>query len=200
MKNVFLALVWMISIRLCAQTNQSSMENEMINNVLISQYKAAFNMLRQVVGKTPDDQWNSDEYQNPNWQIAYHAIWSAKLYLGANMESFIPWDGAVKGGESLGGANDWENPDDGITLTGHHTRSEVLSFIAILEKELSVTVSSLPLSEDSGFEWYPYSRLELHINNIRHLQHHTAQLIERMKAKGISGFPWAIDGNPEGEW
>lgn len=59
---------------------------------------------------------------------------------------------------------------------------------------------ALPFNNNSGFDWYPFSRIELHINNIRHIQHHTAQLIERLKVKGITGFPWAINGDPPSQW
>ncbi len=190
----------MTNYKVYAQANETVMDNNMINKVLESQYKAAFQMLRQTIEKIPDSQWNTDEYPNPNWQIAYHALWSAKLYLGANLESYVPWADAIEGAESLGGTKDWENPEEGIIVEGHNAKEVVLSFITVLESDLETSISSLPLSEDSGFEWYPYSRLELHVNNIRHLQHHTAQLIERMKAKGITGFPWAIDGNPVQQW
>jgi len=75
-----------------------------------------------------------------------------------------------------------------------------LSFIGILESGLMENLQSLSLNEQSGFEWYAFSRLELHLMNIRHIQHHTAELIERLKIKGITGFTWAIDGNPPQEW
>ena len=171
-----------------------------IAEILGSQYKAALQMLRQTIGKIPSDQWNNDEYNNPNWQIAYHAIWATRFYLSANSESFVPWEKAIEGAESLGGMQDWENPEEGVIIEGYHSKEELLSFIDSIEEGLQQAISTLPLTGNSGFEWYPYSRLELHINNIRHLQHHAAQLIERMKAKGITGFPWAIDGNPPQKW
>ena len=176
------------------------MNNETITMALISQYKAGLHMLRQAIEKVPADQWNSKEYNNPNWQLAYHVLWGVKFYLGTDPESYVPWERAIEGAESLGGDQDWENPEAGTTVEGNHTQEELLLFIDNLEEMLQLAVESLPLHEESGFEWYPYSRLELHINNIRHLQHHTAQIIERLKARGIKGFPWAIDGNPPQAW
>jgi hypothetical protein len=32
------------------------------------------------------------------------------------------------------------------------------------------------LERESGFRWLPFSRSELHVYNIRHVQHHTGQL------------------------
>jgi hypothetical protein len=157
-------------------------------------------MLRQTLEKVPDEQWNTDEYNNPNWQIAYHAIWAVKFYLGADPESYVPFDGAIEGAESLGGSRDWENPGEGVKVEGVHTKKELMTFIDQVENNLLASVEALPLSGPSGFPWYPYSRLELHINNIRHVQHHTAQIIERLKAKGLTGFHWWSDQNEPLEW
>ncbi|SFC26670.1 DinB superfamily protein [Parapedobacter composti] len=157
-------------------------------------------MLRQVLEKMPEEQWNTDEYNNPNWQIAYHILWGVKFYLAAGPEHYVLWENAIEGAESLGGSQDWENPDEGVVVAGHHTKEELLGFIDELENHLPQAVEALPFDRSSGFEWYPYSRLELHINNIRHIQHHTAQLIERLKAKGLSGFNWWADQNQPQEW
>lgn len=176
------------------------MENKLITDILASQYKASLGMLRQTLEKVPEEQWNTEEYSNPNWQILYHILWATKYYLGANSETYIPFDNAIVGAESLGGNQDWENPDVNVKVEGYHSRKELLSFIDDIEGSLNQNIEALSLDGDSGFEWYPYSRLELHINNIRHIQHHTAQIIERLKAKGITGFPWWADQNPPQEW
>lgn len=176
------------------------MENTKITDILASQYKASLGMLRSAIEKVPEEQWNNEAYNNPNWQIIYHILWATKTYLAANIESVVPFKNAIAGAESLGGAQDWENPDEGVTVEGFHTKSELISFIDEVENNLQKNIDALALEESSGFEWYPYSRLELHINNIRHIQHHTAQIIERLKAKGITGFSWWIDQNPPQEW
>ena len=176
------------------------MDTKTITTILVSQYRAGLGMLRQVIEKAPEGEWNTDTYQNPTWQIAYHILWGVKFYLGPNPESYVPWENAIAGAESLGGSQDWENPEQGVVIEGYHTPEELLSFIDDLESTLPQAIEALPLGEDSGFEWYPYSRLELHINNIRHIQHHTAQLIERLKTRGLSGFNWWADKNRPQEW
>ncbi|MBX2923808.1 MAG: DinB family protein [Chitinophagaceae bacterium] len=176
------------------------MDNKTITDILASQYKASLGMFRNVIERTPQEQWNTEDYNNPNWQIAYHTIWSTKYYLGANAESYIPFENAITGAESLGGAQEWENTDAGVVVEGFHTKDELLAFINEVENNLQQRIEALPLGENSGYEWYPYSRLELHLNNIRHIQHHTAQIIERLKAKEITGFSWWIDQNPPQVW
>ena len=178
----------------------TKMDNNTLSNILASQYKASLGMLRQTLEKIPEEQWNTGEYNNPNWQLAYHILWGTKLYLGANSESYIPFVNAIEGAESLGGAQDWENPNNNVEVEGHHTKNDLLSYIDVIEDTLIQNIESLSIDQDSGFEWYPYSRMELHINNIRHIQHHTAQIVERLKAKGITGFPWWIDQNKPQDW
>jgi hypothetical protein len=39
----------------------------------------------------------------------------------------------------------------------------------------------LNLEAESGFSWIPMNKMELQIYNIRHIQHHAAQLIERLR-------------------
>lgn len=174
------------------------MENSSIIKILLSQYRAALGMLRDVTEKVPDSEWDSKEYNNPNWQLIYHTIWSAKLYISASYETFEPFEGAIEGAESLGGDKDWENSE--VEVIGLNSKQELLEFIQEVEQNLESSLKQLPLEADSGFEWYPYSRLELHLNTIRHIQHHTAQVIEQLKSKGIKGFPWWIDQNKPGEW
>lgn len=176
------------------------MNNQSIVAILASQYKASLGMLRQAVERVPEELWNSEDYSNPNWQIAYHAVWGVKFYLGATADSYVAFENAIEGAESLGGSQEWENPDAGVNVEGFHTKGELINFISSLETELLSAIEALPLGAPSGFEWYPYSRLELHINSIRHIQHHTAQIVERLKAKGLSGFTWWMDENPPQLW
>lgn len=176
------------------------MDTKTITSILTSQYSASLGMLRDALEKVPETQWNSAAYDNPNWQIAYHALWATHLYLGAGIESYTPFEQAIEGAESLGGKSDWENPLGGVQVEGFHTKAELLSFLDTIENNLQHAVEALPLTDASGFEWYPYTRLELHLNTIRHLQHHTAQIIERLKAHGITGFPWWTDQHRPQAW
>lgn len=176
------------------------MENKTITEILTSQYRASLGMLRNALGRVPEKQWNNDAQNNPIWQIAYHVVWATKFYLGSNPESYAPFENAIEGAESLGGSQDWENPDNGVTVEGFHTKKELISFIDEIENNLQQSIEAWPLEDSSGFEWYIYSRLELHINSIRHIQHHTAQIIERLKTVGTTGFPWRADQNPPQEW
>ncbi len=176
------------------------MNTALFTGAIISQYRAALRMLRDVISRVPDEMWDSREHPDTHksWRLLYHTIWSTQYYLHDNAIDGLFWDKAIPGAESLGGA--WEDPETMVPVNGTNSPDELLSFLDNIEVNLQKNVEALPLDGPSGFEWYPYSRFELHLNNIRHIQHHTGQIIERLKNRGYSGFAWAIDGNPPAGW
>jgi hypothetical protein len=97
----------------------------------------------------------------------------------------------------LGGS--WEDPGAAVVVEGVHSSDELLAFLDLLLAGLPEAVATLPLEDGSEFEWYPFSQLELHLNNIRHVQHHTGQLIERLRSRGVAGIKWA-SGADAVEW
>ncbi len=154
---------------------------------IVSQYTGALEMLRAAILRTPSELWDDPRHENRTWRLAYHALWAVRFYLGASPEAYTPWPGAIEGAESLGGS--WET-DGAAEVAGCHTHEELVGFLDQLLQEIPYAVASLPLEDACGFEWYPFRRFELHVHSIRHTQHHTAQLIERLHAHGIRGIDW----------
>ncbi|MBX2819285.1 MAG: DinB family protein [Rhodothermaceae bacterium] len=164
---------------------------------LTSQYEAALEMLRAAIQASPGEVWDSADYENRTWRIAYHTLHCTKMYLASSLETFSIWDGVIEGAESLGGS--WEDPSKTIVVEGVHSTDELLAFLESLLTELPKAIAAVPLEAESGFDWYPFSRLELHLNNIRHIQHHTGQIIERLRSQGVTGIEW-LSGAGTVEW
>ena len=72
------------------------MDNKTIAAILASQYKASLGMLRQAVERVPEKLWYNKDYNNPNWQLAYHVIWGVRFYLGATPESYVPFENSIE--------------------------------------------------------------------------------------------------------
>ena len=53
-----------------------------------------------------------------------------------------------------------------------------------------VTTHPVRLDAPSGFEWLPFNKPELQFYNIRHIQHHTGELCERLGVMGEIEVPW----------
>jgi hypothetical protein len=51
-------------------------------------------------------------------------------------------------------------------------------------------VPPLDFNAPSGFGWIPLNKLELQLYNIRHIQHHTGELYERLGARARAELPW----------
>jgi len=67
----------------------------------------------------------------------------------------------------------------------------VLSFLDFCIQAVRDKVAILNLEADtSGFSWLPFGKLELQIYNIRHLQHHAAELMERLGEREKIDIDW----------
>ena len=58
--------------------------------ILISQYLASLEMLKQSITLCPDALWDAAGDKNKSWQTAYHALFFTHLYLGESEEELRP--------------------------------------------------------------------------------------------------------------
>jgi len=59
---------------------------------------------------------------------------------------------------------------------------------------VSELVHSTPFHAESGFHWLKLSKGEAPLYNLRHIQHHAGQLIERLRQEAGLGSKWVFDG------
>jgi hypothetical protein len=152
--------------------------------ILESQYRAALEMLRGAIDGFPGELWNATDHGNRTWRIAYHALFYADLYLSPSEEEFAGWEHAIPHANFM----------DAPIGERHNTGEELLDYADTIATRLGQAIAALPMERASGFEWLPFSRLELHIYNIRHIKHHAGQLIERLRASGEQGVEWVGRG------
>jgi hypothetical protein len=163
--------------------------------ILVSQYRAALGMLRSAIEACPEALWTDPACANRCWHVAYHAVFYAHLYLTRSEESFQPWEKSIREYNFLGRLP-WP-PHDPPKIGQAYTRPEVLEYCDLVMARSPELVRGAPLGGASGFPWLPMSRRELHLYNLRHIQHHAGQLIERLARHGIEGQNW-IAMRPEG--
>ena len=75
-----------------------------------------------------------------------------------------------------------------------YTRAEVLEYLEFCRKEGQAKLAALDFAGSSGFDWLPFSKLELQMYLIRHLQHHTGELGARLSSRGID-IGWVGGGS-----
>ena len=72
-----------------------------------------------------------------------------------------------------------------------HIRKQVLEYWSFCDRSVDGAVDALDLdSAESGFSWYRMSKLEHQLVNVRHIQHHGAQLADRLRSAADIGIRW----------
>ena len=163
--------------------------------VIQSQYRASLDMIGEAIATCSDTLWEDPAYTNRFWHIAYHALFYTHLYLQDSGQTFVPWSKHRQEYEFLGPLP--FPPHREPNIGEPYTKKEVLEFLELCRNEVEERVSSLDLEAASGFDWLPFGKLELQFYNIRHLQHHTGQLIERLRNVQDVGIGW-VASKPEG--
>jgi hypothetical protein len=72
-----------------------------------------------------------------------------------------------------------------------------LDYLAFCQQEVERRVPQLNLESESGFDWLPFGKLELQLYNIRHLQQHTGELMERLGARADIRIDWVAMKRPK---
>jgi hypothetical protein len=164
-----------------------------IKPVLKSQYRAALTMLKHSIDRCPEDLWTSASYPNAFWHVAYHALYVLHMYLQPDSDSFRPWEKHRKEYEFLGPLP-WpphKRPDIGEP----YTKEQVMEYLLICDEMIDPAVDKLDLdAPECGFWWYKMSKLEHQFVNIRHTQHHAAQLMDRLRQVAGVGIDWIGGG------
>ena len=161
--------------------------------IIQSQFQASLQMLEQVVVKCPEPLWNALDDQNKTWHVVYHALFYTHLYLQASEKDFQAWEKHHPDYESLGRLP-WP-PHDLPKIGEPYSREDLLAYLEIVRGQVRQCIPSLDLEGPSGFSWQPFSKLELQMYNLRHLQHHTAELYERLGSRAGIDLDWICNAN-----
>jgi hypothetical protein len=167
-------------------------DTTLLRGALKSQYHAALGMLRLTIEQCPDDLWLSTEHRNAYWQASYHALFFAHVYLLPGEAAFQPWEGHQGDVQHPDGIAGPADPNSSLPLLPRpYTKSEVLAYWHFCDAMVDPALDTLDLnSPHSGFRWYDMPKLEHQILNIRHIQHHTAQLADRLRSATDTGTRW----------
>ncbi len=161
----------------------------MKTDAIVSQYQAALSMLRTAIETCPDDLWDASVGRHAFWLIAYHTMFYTDLYLAGSEEGFELPEFARPGEQYFDKRSDSPNEEIGEP----YSREQLLAYHASCIERLEATVpgeTEADLTADVSLEWIPFSRFELHLYNIRHIQHHVAQLSLELKFQTGTGVDW----------
>lgn len=164
---------------------------ELVKKILAGQFEASLCMLSECIQKCPAEHWEGKIANDTFRQIAYHTLFYVDLYLSPSEEAFALRDLHRHGGDERGPA-----------LSPGLSQDETLAYAAQCRDKLSATLASetsASLAGPSGFSWRKFPRAELHIYNIRHVQHHAGQMsayVRRIPGAlpDLRALPWVATG------
>lgn len=159
------------------------------SSALTGQFEASLAMLDACISACPAEHWDSPIAKYPFWLVAYHTLYCTDGYLVRSEHDWKPHPTFHPGG--LADIHD-EYPSK------RFKQDELSAYLRFcLGRARAVLADETPdsLAGPSGFARLPFSRAELHMYNLRHIQHHTGQLgafLGRMKI----AVAWVKTGSP----
>lgn len=157
---------------------------------ILGQFEASLAMLDKCIRACPEEHWDSPIAKYPFWLVAYHTLYCTDGYLVTSEQDWTPHPVYQPAGVS---DVDSEYPSK------RFTQIELAAYVQHCLKrsrEVLGAETNETLAGPSGFARLPFSRAELHLYNLRHVQHHTGQLgafLHRMKIPA----PWVKSGWPQ---
>lgn len=161
-----------------------------VHESLGRQYRAALEMFDNAVKQCPESAWLDPSYPNKFWHLAYHALFYTHLYLQPSEAELAPWPKNRPNYQFLG-TTPWP-PYERPKADTPYSKEEILEYRQFCSAEMEFRLQSISLGAPSGFHWLPCNKFELQVYNLRHLQHHTGQLLERLRTAHNIGVAWVF--------
>ena len=163
--------------------------------LLLHQFEASLCTLHLAIARCPEANWEKAVGTLRFCQVGFHAVFFADLYLQAG-EGLEGLRGQGFHVEHAGEFGDYEELEDRepVRVYGKPFVMEYLKFVRSKARETVSRESEEVLAGPSGFSWRKCSRAELHVYNIRHIQHHAAQLSLRLRVDAGVEIPWVGHG------
>ncbi len=151
--------------------------------ILWQQFGAAIEMLENALRACPEKLWGDRSQQPEYWYVVYHTLFFLDLYLSGSVEGFAP-----PAPYNL----DEMNPA-GILPERVYTKDELQSYLEHGRRKCRETLENLTdekCQQRCVFMWGEMSFAELLLDNMRHVQHHAAQLNLILRQQTDSAPRW----------
>jgi hypothetical protein len=166
---------------------------EIFKTLIGNQYEAALKTLATCIERCPDDAWHAPVCNHKFCQSVFHGLFFTDLYLGPNPEAIESQPFHLQHAEVFAGYEEWEDRAPEKT----YQREFIDSYLQHCREKARKVVSEFTessIAAPSGFSWIPSNTGEVHVYNIRHLQHHAAQLSLRLRIDHGVDVPWEKSG------
>lgn len=151
--------------------------------VVRGQFGAAIDMLENAITTCPEELWGNRPEHDAFWYIAYHTLFFLDCYLAASADAYVPPRPFTRD----------ELDERGLLPERAYSRDQLLAFLAHGRSSFLEKVATLTEEEAvrrCGFPWLDMPVSELLLYNMRHVQHHAAQLNLLLRQHGCVPPAW----------
>jgi hypothetical protein len=161
--------------------------------LIANQMEAALCTLHVCIERCPDTTWDSPVVNYRFCQVAFHTLFYADFYLGYDEASFRQQPFHLDHPQFFGDYEEFEDREP-VSL---YDKPSIHAYVAHCRAKAAQAITEETeesLRAPARFERRRCSRAELYVYNVRHIQHHAANLglILRMFANG--DIPWIASG------
>lgn len=151
--------------------------------IIWQQLGASIDMLENAIKECRQEVWGDRPGYHEFWYIAYHTLFFLDYYLSESGEGFVPPTPFTLG----------ELVPSGLLPERVYTHDEILSYLGHCRKKCQAAIGTLTnerARQRCGFERPDVTVAELLLYNMRHVQHHAAQLNLILRQKSDSAPRW----------
>jgi hypothetical protein len=147
------------------------------------QFGAAIDMLENAMRACPEEIWGDRSLQPEFWYVAFHALFYLDLYLSDSEVGFHPPAPFTLD----------EMDERGLMPERVYTKEELQEYLDHGRAKCRATIAAMTqekASQRCGFSWLDLSVAEVLLYNMRHVQHHAAQLNLILRQKTGTAPRW----------
>lgn len=166
---------------------------DVMRKALANQYGAALATLSACVKSCPDPAWTAPVASYKFCQVVFHTLFYADYYLEIDPANFKRQQFHTRNAAFF---RDYEEFEDRAPQWLYE-RPPTLDYLGhVLAKSAQTIAAETADSLQSAcpFQRLALTRLELHLYNIRHIQHHAAGLSLRLRLDQHADIPWIKSG------
>ena len=151
--------------------------------IIWQQFGASIDMLENALVACPNQLWGDRSRRPEFWYLVYHTLFYLDLYLSGSDEGFVPPAPFTLD----------ETDSRGKLPERVYTKEEMQSYLEHGRQKCRATIGALTEEKARGrciFQWVEMSFAELLLYNMRHVQHHAAQLNLILRQETDSAPAW----------
>jgi DinB superfamily len=163
--------------------------NETTRTILWQQFGASIQMLENAILECPDEVWGDQTREPQFWYLVYHTLFWLDYYLSESPDGFAP--PARFGLEEFDPA--------GVMPDCVYTQAEMQTYLEFAREKCRARIAGLT-DETARHRFVmphrSFSHLELLLYNMRHVQHHAAQLNLLLRQRTGHAPRWVSRAEP----